>query len=41
MADDETEMEDEEAGDATADISLIPNENADPQDLVDRKVPRS
>jgi hypothetical protein len=39
MADDEDIEDDEEAG-ATDDVSLKPNENADAQDIVDRKVPK-
>jgi hypothetical protein len=38
MADDE-EIEDDEEG-ATDDVSLRPNENADSQEIVDRKVPK-
>lgn len=42
MADDDIDIE--EDGDeaaSTDDVSLKPNENADPQDIVDRKVPQS
>jgi hypothetical protein len=38
MADDD-DIEDDEEG-ATDDVSLRPNENADPQEIVDRKVPQ-
>jgi hypothetical protein len=38
---DETPDDDEEDGDANDDVSLKPNENADPQEIVDRKVPQS
>ena len=39
--DDEIEDEDAEGGGTTDDVSLKPNENADPQEIVDRKVPQS
>jgi len=41
MADDRKDIEGAEVGDPTADVSLNPNENADPQVLVDRKVPQA
>ena len=41
IADDGTEIEGVETGDPTSDVSLSPNENADPTALVDRKVPQT
>ena len=41
MADDDIPDEDFEEGGSTDDVSLRPNENADPQELVDSKVPQS
>jgi hypothetical protein len=38
---DEPLDDDEEDGDANDDVSLKPNENADPQEIVDREVPQS
>src|SRR5258708_29781281 len=39
MAKDEIEDDDSEDSGSTDDVSLSPNENADPQDIVDRMVP--
>jgi hypothetical protein len=42
MADEPEPLDDDdEDGDANDDVSLKPNENADPQEIVDRKVPQS
>jgi hypothetical protein len=41
MADDDIEDEDTEEGGSTDDVSRKPNENADPQEIVDRKIPQS
>ena len=41
MADDDIQDEDADEGGSTDDVSLKPNENADPQEIVDLKVPQS
>lgn len=41
MVDESANGDDEDGGEATADVSLSPNENADPQTIVDRKVPQA
>jgi len=41
MADEPEPLDDDDDGDANDDVSLKPNENADPQEIVDLKVPQS
>jgi hypothetical protein len=41
MADDDIQDEDSDEDGSTDDVSLKPNENADPQEIVDRKIPQS
>ena len=41
MADDDIQDEDSDEGGSTDDVSLRPNENADPQEIIDSKVPQS